>query len=158
MRKITTLLLAAVLLLSNAVFPVCAMQIDPEDPMAIKDFAVFGAPLMETEPEETVQKTIPETQPAQTDSAEPETEPVEETISQETVPVETVPAETLAEETVPGKQNPPRNLQNRIPMRPRGTTVCRSISRMTTPTICTAWEPLRATAAVRQALRWLRPI
>ena len=73
MRKITTLLLAAVLLLNNAVLPVCAMQIDPEDPMAIKDYAAFGAPLMETESEERVQETIPETQPAQTESTEPET-------------------------------------------------------------------------------------
>ena len=120
MRKITTLLLAAVLLLSNAVFPVCAMQIDPEDPMAIKDYAAFGAPLMETEPEERVQETIPETQPAQTESTEPETEPVEETISQETIPVETVPAETLAEETVPAETESPTEPTEPDPNAPKG--------------------------------------
>ena len=108
MRKIITLLLAAVMLFTNAVFPVCAVRIDPEDPMAVKDYAAFGAPQLKSDDGKVVRTDVPEADPMETEITEPETEPTEETVPAQTAEAEDVQEETEAatEATEPTEPDP----------------------------------------------------
>ena len=94
MKKLIAMLLAAVIF--SGTFVTGAMAADSEDPLAVKNFAEFGAVPEETAPVEETVPVIPETVP------EEETVPAEEetVIPEETVPQETAAAEKPEEETM----------------------------------------------------------
>lgn len=110
-RMTICLLVVLCLVSGHFVMPAAAN----DDPLAVKDFAKFGAVLEETEPEATEpEETEPEeTEPEETEPEETEpeeTEPVETepeaTESVETEPIETEPEATEPEETEPEETEP----------------------------------------------------
>ena len=108
-RKMICILTALCLVSGLLVLPASAS----EDPLAVKDFAQFGAAeelTEETEPEETEpEETEPEeTEPEETEpeETEPEETEPEETEPEETEPEETEPEETEPEETEPEETEP----------------------------------------------------
>ena len=114
MQKTIAMILALILMFSNVIMPVCAVEIDPEDPMAVKDYAAFGAPLTETEPEATESETISETESAAENTVPKETS---ETVTEETTAVqETLPEETepATEPTEPDPDAPKANIEENV--------------------------------------------
>lgn len=126
MKKLIAMLLAVSVLLSFMVIPAQAVEIDTEDPLAIKDYASFGAPLAEEETVETapVEETVPvpETVPEETEQTVPvQTEPAEVPAVAVTEPAEeTVPEETVAEQTGEVPTEAPEEAVEEDPDAPKG--------------------------------------
>ena len=105
MKKLIAMLLAAVIFAGTFVTNV--MAADSEDPLAIKNFAEFGAVPEEPKPAEETVETVPEVIPEEeAEAVENEAAIPEETVAQETFAAEEPAsqiAETVAEteETIP---------------------------------------------------------